>query len=127
MRSGDRFRFFTSIYVAGVAMVVIDPIGEGAAAGSVPPEVPAPTAELTGCSPGRSDRGDHPICVSCAGIPADFHCARCGTEAEHYAETSAARCALGDDLTGLLLDDASDRQSMHQLAEALCTRGPSRE
>ena len=71
--------------------------------------------------PGRSGHGNHPICVTCAGIPADFHCARCGTEAEHYRKEICARCALRDDLTSLLLDNAADRQSMHQLIEALCT------
>lgn len=79
-----------------------------------------PTCGIDRLLPGRSGNGNHPICAPCAGIPNDFHCARCGTEAEHYRKDLCARCALKDDLTSLLLDDASDRRAMHKLTDALC-------
>lgn len=68
--------------------------------------------------PGR--RGDHHICVDCAGITADFHCSSCGIEAEHYRRGICARCALRDDLTAILLDNPSDPAAMQSLVDIFC-------
>ncbi|RRQ26231.1 recombinase XerD [Rhodococcus sp. Eu-32] len=68
--------------------------------------------------PGRDE--DRAVCVDCAGINTDFHCATCGVEAEHYRHGTCARCALRNDLTTLVLHDAADPVAMSALVEALC-------
>lgn len=53
--------------------------------------------------PGRSPIwGEQPVCVGCARIDDDFHCHRCGVEGEFYRKKTCARCALTDDLRGVL-------------------------
>lgn len=49
-----------------------------------------------------------PACVDCAGIPKDFHCARCGREDEPVRVGLCAHCCLTDDLTDLF-DDTTGR------------------
>lgn len=51
--------------------------------------------------PGVNSAHD-PICVTCAGIDRDFHCARCSTEAAIFRAGLCERCALADDLEELL-------------------------
>jgi hypothetical protein len=73
--------------------------------------------------PGRSrNHGDKPVCVECAGITQDYHCARCGTETEHYRHQTCARCSLRDDLTVLLHADSTTTISATaaNLLTALC-------
>ena len=47
-----------------------------------------------------------PACADCTGIPADFHCTRCGREDEFVRTGLCAHCCLADDLT-VLLDDGT--------------------
>ncbi|WP_259423516.1 hypothetical protein [Cnuibacter physcomitrellae] len=47
---------------------------------------------------------EEPCCVDCAGIPKDFHCARCGREDEPVRIGLCAHCCLTDDLTDLFTD-----------------------
>jgi len=61
-----------------------------------------------------------PICLSCAGIPGDFTCRRCGTEGDLYRRGTCARCALRDDLTALMIDGAHDPVAMTPIVDALC-------
>jgi hypothetical protein len=73
--------------------------------------------------PGRSAaHGHQPVCVDCAGIAQDYHCSGCGTETEHYRQTTCARCSLRDDLTVLLrVDDARGSETTAtKLLGALC-------
>jgi hypothetical protein len=53
--------------------------------------------------PGLDDTGS-PVCVECAGIPADFHCTQCSAEEEPYRARRCARCCLQDHLAELLDD-----------------------
>lgn len=53
--------------------------------------------------PGLDTTGS-PICVTCAGISADFHCTRCSAEEEPYRARRCARCCLQDHLAELLDD-----------------------
>jgi hypothetical protein len=52
--------------------------------------------------PGPPNADGLPICSACADIPYDFHCERCDVEAGHHRGRLCARCALRDDLHGLL-------------------------
>jgi hypothetical protein len=61
-----------------------------------------------------------PICLSCAGIPGDFTCRRCGIEGDLYRRGTCARCALRDDLTALMIDGAHDPDAMTPIVDALC-------
>lgn len=70
--------------------------------------------------PGRVDTYDDPVCVTCAGIPRNFHCGRCEVEGEFYRHGICARCALREDLTGLLLDHPSDPSAMGRLVDVFC-------
>jgi hypothetical protein len=71
--------------------------------------------------PGRDlDRGNQPICRSCAGISADFTCRGCGTEDDLYRHGTCARCALRDDLTVSMIDGAHDPEAMVPIVDALC-------
>ena len=66
-----------------------------------------------GVLPGLAiDADRQPICLSCAGIPGDFTCRRCGTEGDLYRRGTCARCALRDDLTVLMIDGAHDPHAM---------------
>jgi hypothetical protein len=58
--------------------------------------------------------------LSCAGIPGDFICRGCGTEAERYRRATCARCALREDLTALMVDGAEGRDAMAPIVDALC-------
>ena len=79
-----------------------------------------------GCShnrvlPGLAiDADRQPICLSCAGIPADFTCRRCGAEGDFYRRGTCARCALREDLTVSMIDGAHDPQAMAAIVDALC-------
>jgi len=74
-----------------------------------------------GVLPGRDlDRGNQPICRSCAGISPDFTCRRCGTEDDLYRRGTCARCALRDDLTVSMIDGAHDPEAMVPIVDALC-------
>jgi hypothetical protein len=61
-----------------------------------------------------------PICLSCAGIPGDFTCRRCGTQDDFYRRATCARCALRDDLTASMIDGAHDPTAMTRIVDALC-------
>ena len=52
--------------------------------------------------PGPRNADGQPTCATCAQIPYDFHCERCDVEAGHHRGRLCARCALRDDLHGLL-------------------------
>lgn len=74
-----------------------------------------------GVLPGLAiDADRQPICLSCAGIPADFTCRRCGAEGDFYRRGACARCALREDLTALMIDAAHDPQAMAAIVETLC-------
>ena len=74
-----------------------------------------------GVLPGLAiDADRQPICLSCAGIPGDFTCRRCGTEGDFYRRGTCARCALREDLTALMIDGAHDPDAMAPIVEALC-------
>jgi hypothetical protein len=80
-----------------------------------------PTCGHDGVLPGRALGGDRqPICRSCAGIPGDFSCRRCGTEGDLYRRRTCARCALRDDLTTSMIDRAHDPALMAPIVDALC-------
>jgi hypothetical protein len=68
--------------------------------------------------PGPSDVDGRSVCSTCAGILEDFHCERCGMEAGHHRGKLCARCALRDDLTGLLGGRADP--ALVGLVDALC-------
>ena len=70
--------------------------------------------------PGPPSRHGGPRCAECAGIPHDFRCTRCRTEAESYRRGTCARCALRDDLTTLLLAHPVDQAAMGRLVDVLC-------
>lgn len=67
-----------------------------------------------------ADAVRQPICLSCAGIPGDFTCRDCGTEADFYRRATCSRCALRQDLTALIIDGAQHRDAMAPIVEALC-------
>jgi hypothetical protein len=61
-----------------------------------------------------------PRCAPYAGIRHDFHCTSCNVEGEFYRRGICARCALRDDLNGLLLKDAADAVTAGKIIEVLC-------
>lgn len=69
--------------------------------------------------PGPPNAAGNPICSTCAEIPYDFHCDRCDVEAAHHRGRICARCALRDDLHGLLGGAPEDR-ALVGLVDALC-------
>ncbi|MBB2988256.1 recombinase XerD [Terracoccus luteus] len=69
--------------------------------------------------PGPPNPAGHPVCATCAEIPDDFHCDRCDREAGHHRGRLCARCALRDDLHGLLGGEPGN-PALVGLAEALC-------
>ena len=74
-----------------------------------------------GVLPGLAfDADRQPICLSCAGIPADFTCRGCGAEGDFYRRGTCARCALRADLTAAMIDGAHDPHAMAAIVEALC-------
>ena len=74
-----------------------------------------------GVLPGLALDGDRrPICRSCAGIPGDFTCQRCGTEGDLYRRGTCVRCALRDDLTVMMINSAHDPDA---IVDALCRNG----
>src|ERR1700682_4411381 len=74
-----------------------------------------------GVLPGRLNRTDpRPVCLSCAGIPGNYRCRTCHAEGEIQRRGECARCALRDDLTTLLLNDAADPTAMGTIVEILC-------
>ena len=77
-----------------------------------------------GVLPGRLNRTDpRPVCLSCAGIPGNYRCRTCHAEGEIQRRGECARCALRDDLTTLLLNDAADPTAMGTIVEILCGVG----
>jgi hypothetical protein len=80
-----------------------------------------PNCGHDGVLPGRLNRRDgRPVCLKCAGIPGDYRCRTCSSEGEIYRRGQCARCALRDDLTGLLLTGAADPGAMETIVEVLC-------
>lgn len=75
--------------------------------------------------PGLLDEA--PACTDCAGIPKDFHCARCGREDEPVRAGLCAHCCLVDDLT-VLFDNGSGEIAPHldPLLQALTTQKHAR-
>jgi len=69
--------------------------------------------------PGPPNADGLPICSTCAAIPYDFHCERCDVEAGHHRGSLCARCALRDDLHGLLGGEPS-APALVGLVDALC-------
>ena len=69
--------------------------------------------------PGPPNADGHPVCSTCAVIPYDFHCERCDIEAGHHRGRLCARCALRDDLHGLLGGEPDD-PALIGLVDALC-------
>jgi len=69
--------------------------------------------------PGPPNADGKPICSTCAAIPDDFHCERCAIEAGHHRGRLCARCALRDDLHGLL-GGVPTNASLIGLLDALC-------
>ena len=69
--------------------------------------------------PGPPNANGHPVCSTCAGIPYDFYCDRCDIEAGHHRGRLCARCALRDDLHGLLGGEPND-PALIGLVDALC-------
>lgn len=69
--------------------------------------------------PGPPNTDGQPMCSTCAGIDYDFHCERCGVEAGHHRGSLCARCALREDLHGLLGGTPSD-PALRGLVDALC-------
>lgn len=72
--------------------------------------------------PGPPNADGHPICSTCAEIPYDFHCERCGVEAGHHRGSLCARCALRDDLHQLLGGPPTD-PVLVGLVDALAVSG----
>ncbi|WP_106847995.1 recombinase XerD [Blastococcus sp. Marseille-P5729] len=68
--------------------------------------------------PGKDPATGQDLCSDCAGIGVDFHCQRCGLEAEPYRVRTCARCALRHDLTELFPEAAPP--PLHDLLERLC-------
>jgi hypothetical protein len=69
--------------------------------------------------PGPPNANGLPTCSTCADIPYDFHCERCEVEAGHHRGRLCARCALRDDLHGLLGGTPTD-PALIGLVDALC-------
>ena len=69
--------------------------------------------------PGPPNAEGHPVCSTCANIPYDFHCERCDTEAGHHRGRLCPRCALRDDLHGLL-GGTPTAPALNGLVDALC-------
>jgi len=69
--------------------------------------------------PGPPNDEGLPICSTCARIPYDFHCERCDTESSHHRGRLCVRCALRDDLHGLL-GGAPSEPALAGLVDALC-------
>ena len=69
--------------------------------------------------PGPPNAEGHPVCSTCAAIPYDFHCERCDVEAGHHRGRLCARCALRDDLHGLL-GGSPTTPALIGLVDALC-------
>jgi len=69
--------------------------------------------------PGPPNADGHPVCSTCTVIPYDFHCERCDIEAGHHRGRLCARCALRDDLHGLLGGEPND-PALIGLVDALC-------
>ncbi|MGC5617728.1 hypothetical protein [Georgenia sp. Z1491] len=69
--------------------------------------------------PGPENSDGDPICSTCAEIPYDFHCERCGTEAGHHRGRLCARCALRDDLRQLIGGEPA-HPVLRGLLDALC-------
>lgn len=69
--------------------------------------------------PGLCATTGEPICAPCAGIPEDFHCARCTEESGHHRGQLCARCSLRDDLHGLLGGEPNN-VVLTGLVNALC-------
>lgn len=72
--------------------------------------------------PGLDNSGS-PVCVDCAGIPADFHCTQCPAEEEPYRARRCARCCLRDHMAELL-DDGTGTvpESLRPLQEGICAQ-----
>jgi hypothetical protein len=80
-----------------------------------------PNCGHEGVLPGRRNRTDpRPVCLTCAGIPGNYVCEWCGVEGEPYRKGQCARCALRDDLTALLLNDAANPSAMETLVDVFC-------
>jgi hypothetical protein len=74
-----------------------------------------------GVLPGRLNHTDQrAVCLTCAGIPGDYHCQNCGAEAEMYRRRQCARCALREDLIALIIEGAADPGAMATIVEILC-------
>lgn len=69
--------------------------------------------------PGPPDANGQRRCSTCASIPDDFHCERCGLEAGHHRGRLCARCALRDDLYDILGGKPTD-PALIGLVDALC-------
>lgn len=69
--------------------------------------------------PGQPNADGQPICATCAELSYDFHCDRCDAEAGHQRGRLCARCALRDDLQGLLGGEPS-APALVGLVDALC-------
>jgi hypothetical protein len=75
-----------------------------------------------GVLPGRANQtDDRPICLTCAGIPGNYRCRTCQREGELHRRGQCARCALRDDLTTLIVNDAADRDTMATVVEIFCS------
>jgi hypothetical protein len=80
-----------------------------------------PSCGHDGVLPGRAHEADsRPVCISCAGISGNYHCATCHTEGQLYRGGQCARCALRDDLTALMVDGAADPVTMGTIVTILC-------
>lgn len=73
-----------------------------------------------GVLPANEPDTGRPVCRVCAGIAMDFRCRQCGTEDDFYRRGICARCALRNDLTVLMLDQAHDRPAMSAIVDAFC-------
>lgn len=93
--------------------------------------LPGPSIPGTQSTAGDSGSPGGPTCTTCAGIPGEFFCERCGLELGHYRGRICATCALRDDLTALVgldpsnsvgVDDLPDRlaDDMGRVVDALC-------
>lgn len=69
--------------------------------------------------PGPPNNDGRPRCSNCAQIPRDFHCERCDIEAAHHRGRLCVRCALRDDLHGLLGSEPG-HAAVAGLVDALC-------
>jgi hypothetical protein len=80
-----------------------------------------PSCGHDGVLPGRAhDADSRPICMSCAGISGNYHCATCHTEGQLYRDGQCARCALRNDITALMVDGAADPVTMGTIVTILC-------